>query len=128
MRTDARIFAFKYIFVDLFNANANLQEKIDDLKLEMPLNEKDFAFAEELFDAYEKNKDALKSDVQKVLEGYDIDRVFKADLALIFTAVTEIKFLQTPKPIVVDEILEIAKKYSTDKSSSFINGILAKIN
>ena len=39
----------------------------------------------------------------------------------------EIEYIKTPKPVVVSEIVEIAKKFSTEKSSKFINGVLAKV-
>jgi len=43
-------------------------------------------------------------------------------------AIAELVFVKdAPVKVVIDEALELAKKYSTDDSSSFINGILAKV-
>ena len=61
------------------------------------------------------------------LFGYEPDRIYKIDKALLCLAVTEIYHYKTPAPVVVNEILEISKKFSTEKSSKFINGILGAI-
>ena len=50
------------------------------------------------------------------------------DKDILRIAITELLFIQnTPIKVVVDEAVELAKKYSTEDSSSFVNGILAKI-
>ena len=66
--------------------------------------------------------------VKKYAKGWDIDRLVKIDKDILRIAITEMLFIKgTPIKVVVDEALELAKKYSTDDSSSFINGILGKI-
>ena len=60
-------------------------------------------------------------------EGYELDRIYKVDLAILVLAVYEIKYQDTPKNVVVNEAVELSKKYSTDKSYSFVNGVLAKV-
>ena len=46
------------------------------------------------------------------------------DKALLLSAMSEIETIKTPAPVVIDEIVSFAKKYSTEKSTGFINGIL----
>ena len=128
MRTDSRIFAFKFVFGEIFNQNMDGEEQMNILQEEQALNDNDLSFSHEIINAYNQNKDTIKADVENALDGYQLDRVFKADLALIYTAVAEFRHVGTPKPVVVSEILNISKKYSTDKSSGFINGVLAKVN
>ncbi|MDD2227440.1 MAG: transcription antitermination factor NusB [Clostridia bacterium] len=132
MRTQARITAFKVIFASLFETEQKTEnidaEILEYVNKEEKLNSKDIAFAREITDAFFLNKNEVKTLINKSITGYEIQRVYKVDLALIYLAITEYKFLKTPKPIVVNEILEIAKIYSTDKSSNFINGVLAKID
>ncbi|MDD3862286.1 MAG: transcription antitermination factor NusB [Clostridia bacterium] len=132
MRTQARITAFKVVFASLFETEQKTEnidaEILEYVNKEEKLNSKDIAFAREITDAFFLNKNEVKTLINKSITGYEIQRVYKVDLALIYLAITEYKFLKTPKPIVVNEILEIAKIYSTDKSSNFINGVLAKID
>lgn len=124
MRNDSRENAFKLIFESLFHqfdltlSNENLIE----LK-----KEDDKTFFEQIMSSFEENKDALKIDIEKHLKNFDYSRVFKVDLALIYLALTEIKFCETPKAVAINEALELAKKYSTEKSSKFINGIVSAI-
>ena len=58
---------------------------------------------------------------------FNFQRIFKADLAILILAVYEIKFLNVEHKIVINEAVKLAKKYSTEKSFAFVNGVLAKI-
>ena len=73
-----------------------------------------------------------KQDVDKIIKelafGWDIDRLFKIDKDILRISIIELVFMKdAPHKVVIDEALELAKKYSTDDSPSFINGILAKV-
>lgn len=60
--------------------------------------------------------------------GWDIERLVKMDKDILRIAIVELLYIkENPVKVVIDEALEIAKKYSTDDSASFINGVLAKI-
>ena len=60
--------------------------------------------------------------------GYELERVYKVDLAILVLAVYELKFTVGVVPsIIINEAVELSKKYSTEKSYSFINGVLAKV-
>jgi len=55
-----------------------------------------------------------------------LDRINPIDKALLRLALYEIIYDETPHQVVVNEILEICKRYSTDDSPKFINGILGE--
>ena len=76
MRTDSRIFAFKFVFGEIFNQNMDGEEQINILQEEQALNDKDLSFSHEIINAYNQNKDTIKADVENALEGYQLDRVF----------------------------------------------------
>lgn len=124
MRNDARENAFKLIFESLFHeCDRDLSsENLTELKKE---DDKDFF--DKIMSAFEENKDTLKQDIESHLKNFDYSRVFKIDLALIYLALSEIKYCETPKAVAINETLELAKKYSTEKSSKFINGIVSAI-
>ena len=70
----------------------------------------------------------VDSQIQKYSNGWDISRLVKMDKDILRIAITELLYIkETPVKVVVDEAVELAKKYSTEDSSSFINGILAKV-
>ena len=83
--------------------------------------------SEDITSAFNLHKAELKSEIEGHLRNYDYSRVFKIDLALIYLTLTEIKYCQSPKAVAINEALELAKKYSTEKSSKFINGLISAI-
>lgn len=119
MRRDSREMAFKIIFESLFNNDPFNDELFVELK------EKDLAFCIQILDAYNINKNQIQSEIKKCLTGYNIDRVYKIDLALAYEAITEIKYLNTPSAVAINEVIELAKIYSTEKSPKFLNGLLS---
>lgn len=67
---------------------------------------------------------------QKITEAapsWPLDKINKIDLAILRLAINELDSDETPKKVVVDESVELAKAYGSDSSSSFVNGVLGKI-
>ena len=58
-------------------------------------------------------------------QGFALDRIFKVDLAIMLVALYEIKYYNIPTAVAVNEAVNLAKKYSTEKSANFVNGVLA---
>lgn len=119
-RTSARELAFKTIYSRFFNHDEN--EEIE-------LADKDsLVFVTKILNAFAQNYEEINSIISSHLKGYTIERVYKIDLAIIMLAVVELKFVkETPKEVVINEAIELAKKYSTEKSPRFVNGVLADI-
>ena len=124
MRSETRAYAFKVIFSSLFEDN---NETKNAIMLESGLNANDTDFATTLIEAFETNKIAIENTIKNIVVGYEFDRIYNVDLALISLAVAEIQYVNTPKAVVINEVLEIAKKFSTENSQKFINGVLAKV-
>ncbi len=77
---------------------------------------------------YKEHSDNIDNEIKKYASGWDFSRLVKMDKDILRIAITELLYIQdAPIKVVVDEALELAKKYSTDDSSSFVNGILAKV-
>ncbi len=77
---------------------------------------------------YKAHGEEIDSLIKKFAKGWDIDRLVKIDKDILRIAISELLFVEgVPVKVVIDEALELAKKYSTDDSSSFINGILGKV-
>ena len=66
--------------------------------------------------------------INAIARGWKTTRMGKVDLTLIRLGVYEMKFDdEIPTGVAINEAVELAKKYGTDGSSSFVNGILAKL-
>ncbi len=75
-----------------------------------------------------ENRDVIDSTIDKYSTNWEISRMAKVDLAITRLAVAEIMILEdVPDSVAINEAVNIAKKYSTEESSKFINGILGKI-
>jgi transcription antitermination protein NusB len=96
----------------------------------MPLfkNEDDREFARDLFRKVILHKEEYRELVESFTENWDVERIAFMDFLILQTAITEaVEFSSIPTRVTINEYLEIAKFYSTEKSSLFINGLLDKI-
>lgn len=119
-RSEARELAFKTIYSKFFNAEQDFDiEKADKDSLE---------FISEILKNFASHYTEINEIIASNLKGYTVERLYKVDLAILIVAIIELKFInKTPKEIVINEAVELAKKYSTDKSPKFVNGVLADI-
>ena len=88
-----------------------VQEYIKDILFGINVNE-------------EKINELISSNLKK---GWNIERISKIDIALLQIGIYEIIEKNIPYKIIVNEVVELAKKYAEDSSPSFINGVLASI-
>jgi N utilization substance protein B len=96
----------------------------------MPLfkNDDDREFARDLFRKVILHKEEFSKLVESYTENWDVERIAFLDLLILEMAITEaVAFPSIPTRVTINEYLEIAKFYSTEKSSVFINGVLDKI-
>lgn len=78
--------------------------------------------------SFKEHRDEIDKIISEFAFGWDIERLFKIDKDILRISIAELLYLKdTPHKVVIDEALELAKKYSTDDSPSFINGILARV-
>ncbi|WP_138433890.1 transcription antitermination factor NusB [Winogradskyella algicola] len=91
-------------------------------------DEDDKEFAKELFKKTILNNSKFSDEISKKTTNWDTERLASLDGLLLKMALCEFqKFPSIPYKVTINEYLEIAKEYSTPKSSLFINGILDKI-
>ncbi len=91
-------------------------------------NEDDKEFVKKLFRKVALNHKEYRSLIEDYTKNWDVDRIAFLDILIMQMAVAEaIEFPSIPTKVTYNEYIEIAKFYSTDKSSVFINGILDKI-
>ena len=82
----------------------------------------------QLATTYKEHSGEIDGFIQKFAHGWDIDRLVKIDKDILRISIAELLYIEgVPVKVVIDEALELAKKYSTDDSASFINGILGKV-
>jgi len=88
----------------------------------------DLDFAQHLLQYTINNQDKLFEHIKPFISQWDFERLFKLDMIILQLAITEfLEYPTIPLLATVDEYVEIAKEYCTDKSWSFINGVLDRI-
>jgi len=103
------------------------EESIEVPKLFKSLDDKEFA--NELFTKTLLNQEKFEGDIEGKTPNWDRERIAELDAVLLKMAICEfLKFPSIPVKVTINEYLEIAKEYSTPKSSIFINGILDKLS
>ena len=91
-------------------------------------NADDHEFAIDLLHKAMLNESELSKDIVKNTQNWEKDRIADLDYIMLVMACTELtRFSSIPVKVTINEYLEIAKDYSTPKSSNFINGLLDKI-
>ena len=72
-------------------------------------------------------KDTIDEIANKYMEKWTIDRIDKTGAAILRMAIYEVKYTDTPDVVVVNEAVELSKKYSDDNVRKMINAILDKV-
>lgn len=128
MRRDAREIAFKLVFNYLFMGEKNIQLKEELLHSPEFRIDDDATLVDQLYDGVVNNIDNLNKVIEKHSKGYQLGRLYKTDRAILLVALYEILYMiDIPNAVSVNEGVELAKKYGEEKSTQFINGVLAGV-
>ena len=85
-------------------------------------------FITELFNVSLSNREWCEDQIRSRLNNWEFKRVAVLDRLLLIVAIAEIFFIDTvPPKVSISEAIQIAKKYSTEDSSAFVNGVLDNI-
>ena len=126
MRTTARETVFKILFSSQFN------DDIKELKKSLykieKLNKNDTEYCDQILNTVASNREKLIKIIDERSKLFPQVRMFPADRSIILIALAEIMFIpDIPSAVSVNEAANIASKYSSEKSASFISGILSEI-
>ena len=128
-RTAIRELAFKLIYSLEIQKDIDIQEQIDLFLENNEINDpKAKEYIDDAIKGIEKNSEDIINQIEKNLKSdWNIERISKVNLSLLKLAIYEIKYKQIPYKVVINEVVELAKKYGEDTSKNFVNGILASI-
>ena len=89
------------------------------------VNKKSIPYAKKILDGVQEKADAINQLISKYAENWRLERMSVIDRNILRLAVFELHYQDdVPASVAINEAVEIAKRYSTDDSGSFINGIL----
>lgn len=128
-RREIREQIFKMLFRIEFHDEKEYAEQMNLFMEESaPIEESSQKYIEEKFEDIVSRIAEIDEVINEKVKGWKTTRMGKVDLTLIRLAVYEINYEEDiPTGVAINEAVELAKKYGTDDSSAFVNGVLAKI-
>lgn len=121
---------FKLIFAIEFNEEERFTDRVQVYLNDLETGDTDTAkeyIKDKAISIYEK-LETIDEMINGCAEKWSISRMSKVDVSILRVAIFEIKYDEDiPTNVAINEAIEIAKKYGGDHSSSFVNGILAKV-
>ena len=121
----ARAHAMKLIYEWEMGGDGGEETRLN--LLEVRPNENEADFMNRMFDGVVANVAAIDARLTPYLKGWTIDRVTRVDLAILRLATHELMLGETPRGVVINEAVELANQYSTEKAGGFINGVLGNL-
>lgn len=92
------------------------------------IKEIDLTYVKQVLIGVNNNKEAIDKVIQENLHNWKIERISKVNLSILRIATYELLYdKEVPRGVAINEALEITRRYSDEKSVSFINGVLDKI-
>ena len=133
-RTEGRTLIFELLYSLEIQKIAKEEQEEQEEQVEIFLQEnevneeKTVQYIKEEIKGINENEPEIRKTISSNLkEDWNIDRISKVDLALLKLGIYEIFYSKLPYKVVINEVVELAKKYGDEPSPSFVNGILANI-
>lgn len=127
-RREIREQIFQMLFLIEFHSEEELPQQLKYFIGEEEENIRDISYIQHKFDDITARIHEIDTIINEVAKGWKTTRMGKVDLTLIRLAVYEIRFEEDiPAGVAINEAVELAKKYGTDDTPAFVNGILAKV-
>ena len=126
-RKKARDNAFKCVYELEFGRDEKLEKILNNCYEENDNKPDEKEYIKAVLKGVKENLEEIDGIILSKLKNWSLDRIAKIDLAILRLAVYEIKYMELPYKVGINEAVELAKKYGDDSAKQFINGVLASI-
>lgn len=139
IKREAREFCLQFLYHFQLPAFKELKQEIDSVEifdrlqefkqtLNIELSTQTQASVATIVNGILKHHIELEEMLVKYLKNWKLSRISKIEHTIFIIAIYELKFMpETPGKVVINEAIELGKKYSTKESAGFLNGILDNI-
>ena len=126
-RHQAREKALQILYQQLVRP-ANGEQTAAQFGSEFQLGEADVTFTQELLDGVKANLTTIDATIEKYSHHWKVERIAPIDLILLRMGIFELLFAkETPAAVVINEAVELSKRFGGDETSGFVHGILDAI-
>ncbi|MFA5035397.1 MAG: transcription antitermination factor NusB [Candidatus Margulisiibacteriota bacterium] len=122
-RTTSRRLAMQALYQAEIS-NISIEESLQNLFDSEKFIDETVGFSEKLAKQAWADRDGSDKIIVKLSVDWPLDRIGKVDRSILRLALSELKSGETPQSVVINEAVELAKKYSSEEAAKFINGIL----
>ena len=125
-RSQARELTMQMLFS--MEARNDFSPECRDAFLEFYPPENQKAYVTAAYNAFADHMDEVDSLIEANAEHWHKDRIAKVDLAVLRLAIAEMTFMEDPTPegVAINEAVNVAKKFGSEESGRFVNGVLGK--
>lgn len=125
-RKTARAHAMKLIYEWEMGGDGGDETRLN--LLEIAPGERESEYMNRMFTGVVEHVEAIDEKISAYARGWTIERIMRVDLAILRLGVYELSLGEVPAGVVINEAVELANEFSTDKAGAFINGVLGNIS
>jgi len=126
-RSMVRTVVFQILYQEELNPGSLDTLSESYIAQELPRHEPLLKFAKQLLGSTIEHREAIDVQLSALSQNWTLARMSPTDRSILRLAAAEILYTGTPKPIVINEAIELAKKFSAKDSPAFINGVLDRV-
>ena len=126
-RSRARAIVLQILYQDDLNPTQPEDVKIRFVNSRLKNNQQLVQFADQLIVGVRQNRDALDEKLSKIADNWRLSRMAATDRNVLRLGAYELLHTDTPPPVVINEAIELARRYGSDQSAQFVNGVLDRL-
>ncbi len=138
-RREVREVAFMVVFQTEFRSDVSIDETVkqyytidsdsteEENEPTVKLSNGDRKYIEAVVSGVQDKKSEIDAIIEKYSKKWSVERLIKVDISVLRYGIYEMTYMteQVPLEVSINEAVEISKKYGTDKSKAFVNGVLS---
>ena len=128
IRRQSRELALQVLFQRQFSGEISPEDGLNHFKQSFHFSPQVWKYAKTLLDGVAESQEQIDQAISSLSQNWSPDRMALVDLSLLRMAVFEMKWLKEADPqVIINEAIEISKKYGGTDSHQFINGLLGQL-
>lgn len=126
-RSRAREIVLQVLYQDDLNTDQPEDIRLRFMNARLNQDRSLVEFAEDLLAGVRRNRDVVDQQLEEIARNWKLSRMAATDRNVLRLGAYEILFTETPDRVVINEAIELAKRYGTNNSSQFVNGVLDRL-
>lgn len=126
-RSRAREVVLQILYEDDLNPDRNMAVADEFLRARLNHDDALVGFAADLLAGVRRNRGELNAMLEERAQNWSLERMAVTDRNVLRLAAYEMLYTETPNRVVINEAIELARRYGSKQSSQFVNGVLDRL-